>query len=129
MTLRDPLTARRVQILQLVLDTEDGVSARDLAKRLGINTQSAAEHLRKLRKLGYVGPVSNGGPGPKWTASHTAKELREITAAERARVRERERRVNLAAAWEAGPTQRIVAATSCAPLHCRAPISVFNLAA
>lgn len=129
MTIRNPLTARRAEILQIVLGTEGGVCARDLADRLGINTQSASEHLRKLRALGFIGPVSNGGPGTKWTTAHTAEQLREITAAERARVRERERRATLAQRWEAGPTQRIVAASQCQPLHGCAPASVFNLAA
>lgn len=129
MTIRNPITARRLQVLQLVLRDPAGITSRDLADALKITQTSALEHLRKLRKLELVGPEADGGRGTRWLCFVPAQQLRAATRQATRAERSRMRKAALAEAFESGPVRRVVSAADCLPVRTRAPASVFLLAA
>ncbi len=110
MTVRDIITPRRLEVLEIVMrHTPDGISASSLGRQMQITAASALEHLRKLRKLGLVGSTADGR-GARWTASGCADRVRAAREAQ-------EKRHRAADPFEAPVIKRTVRAADCAPVR------------
>lgn len=135
MTTKQTITARRAEILELVLTAPKGLTLRQIAQRFDCKTSSMRESLHKLRDLGLLGTSADGGRAVVWIAKTTADEIRARSRSERAaklwamrRNRKREL-LKYDRHIETGePIQRTVAADACERVVIRGPASVFDLA-
>ena len=134
-------------LYELVMSADLGMDSKTLAAMTGLTLDGVGGRLRMLRRLGYPLAATGNGSGARWVhvdrleaARAFLKERTKAKEKMRMYLKQKERRAKQRSAFQSiadampetdhDPIVRvIVPAAAALPLNCKAPRSVFELAA